>query len=125
MKDFGRVVKESKTKGKKLGLFVHKNSLEARYGDVVVLRLCPNGKLIVPTCKVCINALEEWLNEGKHCRGSVVPYKEKEYYISRDHSLRADIAGGNIFNFEYALQHMACEDDNVLRRANGTPIIFN
>ena len=68
---------------------------------------------------------ETWKENGSLVDSTPVKWRGKQYNISSDRMLKSSVCFGDfIFNFEDGMVITGCEDDNIQRLSNGTPINF-
>jgi len=72
---------------------------------------------------------EKWNEKGMLVDTTPVEWRGMEYHITKDRKLKGDTFHGYtfhgyIFNFEDGMVMTGCEDDNIQRLSNGTPINF-
>ena len=68
---------------------------------------------------------ETWKENGSLVDSTPVKWRGKQYNISSDRMLKSSVCFGDfIFNFEDGMVITGCEDDNIQRLSNGTPINY-
>lgn len=118
---------QAQLEDKKLHLEVsHKGNLRICYGDKMVGFITPEGRCCILFLSHQREAIEEWMKDGMPVDETVVEWCGGKYKLTDVYRLkRTDLnMFGNIYDFEYKLPCPACEDTNIKRYSNGTPILY-
>jgi len=90
----------------------------------VIGKITNDGKCSILNVEWKVRAFEKWLDGGGVYSDEIVEWRGGKYKLNNWRLERVDFHNGIIYNFESCTYSECCEDENIKRHRNGTPIGF-